>query len=85
VRNASGPEDRIAWAQPKPLIADLEDVFAGEPIEPLVLLFAVVLGRTGPTALDRLLGHEERATAVLAPDLDMNAVPARQRDEGPDC
>jgi hypothetical protein len=29
VRNASRSEDRIAWAQPKPLIADLDDVFSG--------------------------------------------------------
>ena len=32
VRNASRPEDRIAWDQPKPLIADFYDVFSGEAI-----------------------------------------------------
>ena len=43
-------QDRIAWTQPKPLIADFDDVFSGEAIEPLVLLFVVVLGWTGSTA-----------------------------------
>src|SRR5205085_12044370 len=81
MRNASRSEDRIAWAQPKPLIADFDDVFSDEAIEPLVLLFVVVLGWTGSTALDRLFSHEQRATAVLGRDLDVNAVSARQVDD----
>jgi len=47
VRNPSRSEDRVAWPQPKPLIADFDDVLSGEAIEPLVLLFVVVLGWTG--------------------------------------
>src|SRR6185503_10950342 len=47
----------------------------------LVLLFVVVPGRAGPAALDRLLSHEERATAVLSRDFDVKAVAARQRDD----
>jgi hypothetical protein len=36
------------------LITDFDDVCAGETIEPLVVLFVVMLGRTGSTPLDRL-------------------------------
>jgi hypothetical protein len=81
MRNASRSEDRIARAQPKPLIADFDDVFSSEAIEPLVLLFVVVLGWSGSTALDRLLGHEQRATALLGRDLNVNEVAARQLDD----
>ena len=81
VRNASRSEDRITWAQPKPLVADFDDVFSGEAIEPLVLFFVVVLVRTGPAPLDRLLCHEQRTTAVLGCDLDVNEVAAGQFDD----
>src|SRR6185295_17653028 len=81
VRHAPRSKDGIAWPQPKPLIADFDDVLSGEAIEPLVLLFVVVPGWTGSTTVDRLLGHEERAAAVLGRDLDVKAVAARQRDD----
>ena len=81
MRNALRSKDRIAWTQPKPLIADFDDVFSDEAVEPLVLFFMVVLGWSRSAALDRLLGHKERATAVLSRDLDVKAVAARQLDD----
>ena len=63
------------------MIADLDHVLTCEAIEPLVLLFVVVLRWTGAAPRDRLFRQEQRAVAVLRRHLDVQGVSTRQVDD----
>ena len=81
MRHTSWAQYRIAWYQLMALIADLDDVFACEAVEPLIFLEMEVFRRPAFLAA-RLLGQEERASGVLSRDFDEERASIR-KSQGP--